>query len=101
MTVRRQWLVFIRAKWNVQKYAAIAAGGHYGGNTINAFATGTLTAAVSWPVGANSQLWTFVWGLIMGEFKGAPRRSYVLIATGAVLYIAGILYLRWALLRST
>ena len=101
LTVRRQWLVLIRAKWHVQKYAVIAAGGHYGGNIINAFATGTLTAAVSWPVGATSQLWTFVWGLAMGEFKGAPRKSYLLIAAGAALYVAGILYLRWALLRST
>lgn len=100
LTVRRQWLVFIRAKWNAQKYAVIAAGGHYGGNIINAFATGTLTAAVSWPIGATSQLWTFAWGLATGEFKGAPRKSYLLIATGALLYLAGILYLRWALLRS-
>ena len=101
LTVRRQWLVFLRANWSVQKYAVIAAGGHYGGNIINAFATGTLTAAISWPVGATSQLWTFVWGLATGEFKGAPRKSYLLIATGAVLYVSAILYLRWALLRSS
>lgn len=100
LTARRQWPTFIRAKWNMQRYAVIAAAGHYGGNIINAFATGTLTAAVSWPLGTSSQLWTYVWGLATGEFKGAPRKSYLLIATGALLYLAGILYLRWALLRS-
>ncbi len=100
LTARRQWPIFIRAKWKMQRYAVIAAGGHYGGNIINAFATGTLTAAVSWPLGTTSQLWTYVWGLATGEFKGAPRKSYLLIATGALLYLAGILYLRWALLRS-
>ena len=100
MTARRQWPLFIRAKWNVQQYAVIAAGGHYGGNIINAFATGTLTAAVSWPLGTTSQLWTYVWGLATGEFKGAPRKSYLLIAAGAALYLAGIVYLRWALTRS-
>ena len=100
LTVRRQWSVFTRAKWSAQRYALIAAGGHYGGNIINAYATVALTAAVSWPIGTTSQLWTYLWGLATGEFKGAPRRSYFLLAAGGALYLAGILYLRWALLRS-
>ncbi len=100
LTLRRQWSLFLRAGWAKHRYSLIAAGAHYGGNIINAFATGALTAAVSWPIGTTSQLWTYVWGLATGEFKGAPRKSYLLIATGALLYLAGILYLRWALLRS-
>ena len=100
LTRRRQWAAFIGASWHSQRYAFIAAGGHYGGNIINAFATGALTAAVSWPIGTTSQLWTYLWGLATGEFKGAPRKSYLLITAGAALYLAGILYLRWALLRS-
>ena len=100
LTRRRQWSLFFRAGWRMHRYSLIAAGAHYGGNTINAFATGALTAAVSWPLGTTSQLWTYAWGLATGEFKGAPRKSYLLIATGALLYVAGILYLRWALLRS-
>ena len=100
LTRRRQWSLFLRAGWTMHRYSLIAAGAHYGGNIINAFATGALTAAVSWPIGTTSQLWTYVWGLATGEFKGAPRRSYLLIASGAVLYVAGIVYLRLALLRS-
>ncbi len=100
LTIRRQWPTFLRAGWNKHRYSLIAASAHYGGNIINAFATGALTAAVSWPIGTTSYLWTYIWGLIIGEFKGAPRKSYLLIATGALLYVAGILYLRWALLRS-
>ncbi len=100
LTLRRQWSIFLRAGWAMHRYSLIAAGAHYGGNIINAFATGALTAAVSWPIGTTSQLWTYIWGLATGEFKGAPRKSYLLIASGAALYIAGILYLRWALLRS-
>ena len=99
LTLRRQWSTFLRAGWKMHRYSLIAAGAHYGGNIINAFATGALTAAVSWPIGTSSQLWTYVWGLATGEFKGAPRRSYLLIAAGAALYLAGILYLRWALLH--
>lgn len=99
LTRRRQWAVLLRAGWKLHRYSAIAAGAHYGGNIINAFATGALTAAISWPLGTTSQLWTYFWGLATGEFKGAPRRSYLLIAAGAALYCAGILYLRWALTR--
>ena len=101
LTIRGQWLIFLGAGWTRHRYSLVAAGAHYGGNIINAFATGTLTAAVSWPLGTTSQLWTYVWGLATGEFKGAPRKSYLLIATGAALYVIGILYLRWALTRST
>ena len=100
LTIRRQWPLFLGAGWKKHRYSIIAAGAHYGGNIINAFVTVTLTAAVSWPIGTTSQLWTYVWGLATGEFKGAPRKSYLLIAAGAVLYAAGILYLRWALMRS-
>ena len=100
LTRRKQWPLLLRLRWKTHRYSLIAAFAHYGGNIINAFATGALTAAVSWPLGTTSQLWTYVWGLASGEFKGARRRSYILIACGAALYIAGILYLRWALLRS-
>lgn len=99
LTWRRQWSLLMRAGWSMQRYAIVTAGAHYGGNIINAFATGTLTAAISWPLGTTSQLWTYVWGLASGEFKDAPRKSYLLIALGAVLFVVGILYLRWALVR--
>jgi len=100
LTRRGQWSALLRAPWQFQRYALIAAGAHYGGNIINAYATGILTAAVSWPVGTTANLWTFVWGLAAGEFKGAPRKSYLLLSASAALFVAGTLYLRWALLRS-
>ncbi len=99
LTRRRHWSLFRDAGWRMHRYSIIAAGCHYGGNIINAFASGALTAAVSWPLGTTAQLWTYVWGLATGEFKGAPRKSYLLIACGGALYVFGILYLRWALLR--
>ena len=99
LTIRRQWSLLLRAGWEMRRYSLIAAIAHYGGNIINAFATGALTAAVSWPVSTTSHLWTYLWGLATGEFRGAPRRSFVLLAAGGALYLAGVLYLRWALLR--
>ncbi len=100
LTKRRQWSLLIRAGWEMHRYSLIAAVAHYGGNIINAYATGALTAAVSWPISSTSHLWTYLWGLATGEFRGAPRRSFLLLAAGGALYLAGILYLRWALLRS-
>ena len=100
LTARRQWSLLLRAGWAMHRYSLIAAIAHYGGNIINAFATGALTAAVSWPISTTSHLWTYLWGLATGEFRGAPRRSFLLLAAGGALYLAGILYLRWALLRS-
>lgn len=100
LTARRQWSLLLRAGWSMHRYSFIAAISHYGGNIINAFATGALTAAVSWPISTTSHLWTYLWGLATGEFKGAPRRSFLLLSVGGALYLAGVLYLRWALLRS-
>ena len=100
LTARRQWSLLLRAGWAMHRYSLIAAIAHYGGNIINAFATGALTAAVSWPISTTSHLWTYLWGLATGEFKGAPRRSFILLSVGGALYLAGVLYLRWALLRS-
>jgi hypothetical protein len=99
LTARRQWSLLLRAQWSMQRYAILTAGAHYGGNVINAFATGALTTAVSWPLGTTSQLWTYVWGLAAGEFKDAPRKSVLLILASAILFVAGIAYLRWALAR--
>ena len=100
LTIRRQWTLLLRANWKVQRYSVFAAGAHYGGNIINAIATTTLTAAVSWPLGATAQLWTYVWGLASGEFKDAPRKSYLLIGISAMLFGTGIIYLRWALMST-
>lgn len=97
LTRRGQWSLLFRAGWRAQRYSVLTAGAHYGGNVINAYATGALTTAVSWPLGTTSQLWTYLWGLAAGEFKGAPRKSYLLIAVSAVLFLAGIGYLRLAL----
>jgi hypothetical protein len=99
LTLRRQWQVLFGAGWATHRYAVVTSFAHYGGNIINAFATGVLTTAISWPLGTTSQLWTYVWGLASGEFRGAPRLSYLLLLVGGVLFVVGILFLRWALVR--
>jgi hypothetical protein len=62
---------------------------HYGGNIIHTFATAFLSAAVSWPLGLTGGLWTQMWGLVYGEFRGASRQAYVALALSIVLYLMG------------
>ncbi|MBI5879065.1 MAG: hypothetical protein HZB53_15565 [Chloroflexi bacterium] len=62
---------------------------HYGGNIIHTFATGFLSSAVSWPLGLTSGLWTQVWGLVHGEFRGATRAAFGWLFAGIGLYLLG------------
>jgi len=38
----------------------------------------------------SSGLWTQLWGLAYGEFKGSPRRAYVALFFAIVLYLIGV-----------
>ena len=41
------------------------------------------------PLGITAGLWTQMWGLVYGEFRGSPRKAYVALAGGIILYIIG------------
>jgi hypothetical protein len=94
LTLHRDWPKVFRAKLTVHRYALISAGAHYGGNIIHTFATGALTAAVAWPLGTTAALWTYLWGLWSGEFKGVPRGAWTLIAASMLFCLIGIFVLK-------
>ena len=48
-----------------------------------------LSSAVSWPLGISSGFWTQAWGIVYGEFKGAPRRANVALLVALALYVLG------------
>lgn len=89
LTKRKQWSAFITHGFNVHRLGMIAGFAHYGGNIIHTFATRNLSSVVSWPLGITAGLWTQVWGLIFGEFKGSPKKVYVLFVAGVVSYLLG------------
>jgi len=89
LTIRRQWHVFWTNGFNIHKFGILSGLAHYGGNIIHTFATRSLSSVVSWPLGITAGLWTQMWGLIYGEFKGSPKRTYVYLFSGILCYLIG------------
>jgi hypothetical protein len=89
LTIRREWHQIWRAGFEIHKFGIWSGLFHFGGNILQAFASVALSAALAFPLGITSGLWTQLWGLRYGEFKGAPPKAYVALFGGIVLYIIG------------
>jgi hypothetical protein len=89
LTIRREWHHVWSAGFDIHKFGVWSGLFHFGGNIIQAFASVALSAAIAFPLGITSGLWTQLWGLRYGEFKGAPPIAYVALFGGIVLYIIG------------
>lgn len=89
LTIRKQWPVFLKHGFRTHRLGVIASFAHYGGNIMHTYATRNLSAVVSWPLGFTAGLWTTLWGLAYGEFKGSPRHAYVLLVMSMLCYMIG------------
>ena len=89
LTIRKQWNCIWQAPFAIHRWGLMSGIFHYGGNTIHTFATAFLSSVVSWPLGVTSNLWTQIWGLIYGEFKGFPRKVYIALFSGFAFYLIG------------
>lgn len=89
LTRRRQWHVIVHAPFSIHKWSIFSGLCHYGGNIIHTFATRGLSTAISYPLGLTCGLWTQLWGLAYGEFRGAPARAYVYQFASFACYVAG------------
>lgn len=87
----------LHAPWKVRIFGLISAFAHYGGNIIHSFATPVVSLAISWPLGQTYNMWSYVWGLVYGEYKGASRKVRLTLGLGIGSYISGILLLGFAL----
>jgi glucose uptake protein GlcU len=90
LTIKKQWHVFRDVKFDIHRLGLISGVAHFGGNIIHTFSTRSLSAVVAWPLGLSAGLWTQMWGLKFGEFKGAPRIGYVILILGFLFYIIGV-----------
>lgn len=89
LTRKKQWGCFRTFPLSVHKFGIFSGLFHYGGNIIHSFGTGVLSTAVSWPLGLTAGLWTQLWGIKYGEFKGAPVSSYVYQGCSFACYVIG------------
>ncbi len=89
LTRHRQWHCVWHAGFTIHRWGIFSGLFHYGGNIIHTYAAAFLSAAIAFPLGITSGLWTQMWGLVYGEFKGSPPRAYVALFGGVLLYIIG------------
>jgi len=66
---------------------------HYGGNLISIYAMPVISATLSFLFGRTASVWTFVWGISYGEFKGVSKKTAMILSLGIALYFAGIVLL--------
>jgi len=90
LTIKKQWHVFLEHGFKIHKLGLLSGFAHYGGNIIHTFATRNLSSVVSWPLGLSGSLWTQIWGLVYGEFKGSPVKGYILLIFGFLTYLLGV-----------
>ena len=70
--------------------SAIAAVCHYGGNLLSIICMPVLSATLSFLIGRSANIWTFFFGIYLGEFKNSTNKVKIILATGISLYAIGV-----------
>lgn len=73
--------------------AAIAAFCHFGGNVLHAIFAPVVSVAIATVIGNSYHCWSYIWGLIYGEFKGTRKKTYGILFGGMLLFVAGVILL--------
>lgn len=73
--------------------AAIAAFCHFGGNVLHAIFAPVVSVAIATVIGNSYHCWSYIWGLIYGEFKGTSKKTYAILFGGMLLFVAGVILL--------
>lgn len=92
ITARGQWgaVLCLRSSKRPLLYGALSALCHYGGNLLSILCMPVLSATLSFLIGRSANLWTFFFGLYLGELRGARRRTGCILGAGILLYVVGI-----------
>ncbi len=92
-TAQKSWgtVLCLGASKKPLLYGALSAVCHYGGNLLSILCMPVLSATLSFLIGRSANIWTFFFGLYLGEFRGAGKRTGFLLAVGISLYVVGVL----------
>lgn len=100
LTKQKQWHTLIDRKYRKAIGISCLCGAcHYGGNVIHVLSSSVLSTAISWLLGRMGNMWTYLWGLYHKEYKGAGRKTYIMLFSGIAVYIVGILLLAQSFYR--
>lgn len=70
--------------------ALIAACCHFGGNVLHTFFAPVISVTIATALGNSYHLWSYVWGLLYGEFKGSSVKTYAILGIGILLFVIGV-----------
>ena len=73
--------------------ASIAALCHFGGNVLHAILAPVVSVAIATVVGNSYHAWSYIWGLIYGEFSGTSIKTKCILFGGIFLFAAGVVLL--------
>jgi hypothetical protein len=74
-------------------FAFIAASCHFGGNILQSIVAPFIGVAIATPMGYSYHMWSYIWGLIYGEYRGASKRTYGILLLGIFAFIIGVMLL--------
>lgn len=66
---------------------------HFGGNVLQSIFAPVIGVAIASPMGVAYNVWAYFWGLVYGEFRGSSKKTYAILASGVLLFVAGVLLL--------
>lgn len=96
LTRERKWKVFLHPDKGlvlILILALIAAFCHFGGNVLHSIAAPVVSVVIATGIGYSYGMWSYLWGLVYGEFKGAGRRTFGVLGGGIALFAAGVIIL--------
>ena len=92
LTRTKQWGCFKEKKYKSCYFMAFISGFcHYGGNVVHTVAIPVLSMAIAGPMSTVSNMWSYFWGILYGEFKGSKKKTVIILSSGLLLYVIGIL----------
>lgn len=96
LTRERKWKLFLHPGKGMPVILAMALIGafcHFGGNILQSVAAPVVSVVIATGIGYSYGMWSYLWGLVYGEFKGAGGRTFGVLGGGILLFAAGILIL--------
>ena len=91
-TRRNMWktVLCVHAEKKPLLLGLLAAVGYYGGNLLSIYTMSVLSVTLSFLFGRSYSIWTYLWSFYYGEYRGARRKTILVLSGGLLLYLCAI-----------